>query len=79
MHSHIHIYPELDPFLFIIPVPPERPVILEADRKERLSNVAAYNEGSDVILICEVNGGKYLTIILVYELIREALNKAIFY
>ncbi|XP_037920773.1 neural cell adhesion molecule 2 [Hermetia illucens] len=39
-------------------VPPERPVILEADRKERLSNVAAYNEGSDVILICEVNGGR---------------------
>lgn len=39
-------------------VPPERPVIFSMDKKEKTKNVEAYNEGSDVLLICEVKGGK---------------------
>lgn len=39
-------------------VPPDRPIIYESKRKEKAKNVEAYNEGSDVLLICEVTGGK---------------------
>lgn len=46
-------------FCFLITVPPERPVIYEAKRREKAQKVEAYNEGSDVLLVCEVNGGKY--------------------
>ncbi|KAJ6600714.1 Synaptogenesis protein syg-2, partial [Pseudolycoriella hygida] len=38
-------------------VPPERPIIYETNRREKAKNVEAYNEGSDVVLICEVAGG----------------------
>lgn len=40
------------------PVPPERPIIYDANRREKAKNVEAYNEGSDVSLVCEVTGGK---------------------
>lgn len=40
-------------------VPPDRPIIYETKRKERAKNVEAYNEGTDILLICEVTGGKY--------------------
>ncbi|XP_055848284.1 hemicentin-2 [Episyrphus balteatus] len=39
-------------------VPPDRPVIFDTKRHERTNNVEAYNEGSDVILVCEVGGGR---------------------
>ncbi|XP_055902155.1 protein turtle homolog A-like [Eupeodes corollae] len=39
-------------------VPPERPIIFDTKRHERTNNVEAYNEGSDVILVCEVGGGR---------------------
>ncbi|KAG4077787.1 hypothetical protein HA402_011216 [Bradysia odoriphaga] len=39
-------------------VPPERPIIYKFNRREKLKNVEAYNEGTDVALICEVTGGR---------------------
>ncbi|XP_031624769.1 neural cell adhesion molecule 2 isoform X1 [Contarinia nasturtii] len=39
-------------------VPPDRPIIYEAKRREKAKNVEAYNEGSDVLLVCEVTGGR---------------------
>ncbi|XP_046401611.1 B-cell receptor CD22-like [Ischnura elegans] len=39
-------------------VPPERPVIFDAKRRDRAKVLEPYNEGSDVNLICEVNGGQ---------------------
>lgn len=42
----------------LLAVPPDRPIIYESKRKEKAKNVEAYNEGSDVLLICEVTGGK---------------------
>lgn len=38
--------------------PPERPVILDARRGVKTKLIEAYNEGSDVTLICEVKGGE---------------------
>lgn len=47
-------------FRFILfTVPPDRPIIYEAKRREKAKNVEAYNEGSDVLLVCEVTGGKF--------------------
>lgn len=45
--------------LFFIAVPPNRPIIFETKRAEKAKNVEAYNEGSDVLLTCEVTGGKF--------------------
>ncbi|XP_059469955.1 hemicentin-1 isoform X2 [Neocloeon triangulifer] len=39
-------------------VPPERPVIFDAKRRDRTKILEPYNEGSDVHLICEVSGGR---------------------
>lgn len=39
-------------------VPPDRPIIYETKHREKAKTVEAFNEGSDVSLICEVNGGK---------------------
>ncbi|CAB3374611.1 Hypothetical predicted protein [Cloeon dipterum] len=39
-------------------VPPERPVIFDAIRRDRAKILEPYNEGSDVHLICEVSGGR---------------------
>ncbi|XP_065338847.1 contactin-2-like isoform X4 [Cloeon dipterum] len=39
-------------------VPPERPVIFDAIRRDRTKILEPYNEGSDVHLICEVSGGR---------------------
>lgn len=44
---------------FFLTVPPDRPIIYESKRREKAKNVEAYNEGSDVLLVCEVTGGKY--------------------
>lgn len=43
-------------FLFI--VPPERPVIYDVKRRDRTKLIEPYNEGTDVVLTCEVSGGK---------------------
>lgn len=47
--------------LILFLVPPDRPIIYETKRREKAKNVEAYNEGSDVVLICEVSGGTYIT------------------
>lgn len=44
--------------LFLVTVPPEKPVIYDGKRRDRTTVSEAYNEGSDVNLICEVSGGK---------------------
>lgn len=40
-------------------MPPDEPIIYEAKRREKAKNVELYNEGSDILLVCEVTGGKY--------------------
>lgn len=47
---------------FFITVPPNRPVIYDGKRRDRTTLLEAYNEGSDVNLICEASGGKEFTI-----------------
>ncbi|CAO1433911.1 unnamed protein product [Diamesa serratosioi] len=42
---------------FTVIVPPDKPVIYDARRRDRTKLVEPYNEGSDVTLICEVAGG----------------------
>lgn len=44
---------------FILAVPPNRPTIFDAKRRDRTKLVEPYNEGSNVLLICEVEGGKF--------------------
>ncbi|KAI8129944.1 hypothetical protein FF38_11844 [Lucilia cuprina] len=39
-------------------VPPERPIIYKPNRHEKTSNVESFNEGTDIVLICEVSGGR---------------------
>lgn len=41
-----------------VSVPPQRPVIYEASKRDAAKIVEAYNEGSDVLLVCEVTGGE---------------------
>lgn len=39
-------------------VPPDRPIIYEPNRHDKTSNVESFNEGNDIVLACEVSGGK---------------------
>ncbi|KAL5283989.1 hypothetical protein ACFFRR_006326 [Megaselia abdita] len=39
-------------------VPPEKPIIYDSTKQNKLNNVEAYNEGSDVVLACETIGGR---------------------
>ncbi|XP_063231434.1 nephrin-like isoform X2 [Bacillus rossius redtenbacheri] len=39
-------------------VPPEKPIIYDAKRRDQTKILEPYNEGSDVNLICEVSGGR---------------------
>ncbi|XP_049877561.1 hemicentin-1-like [Pectinophora gossypiella] len=43
---------------FTVIIPPERPTIYDAKRRDRTKLVEPYNEGSNVLLICEVTGGR---------------------
>ncbi|XP_070493801.1 neural cell adhesion molecule 2 [Chironomus tepperi] len=43
---------------FTVIVPPQKPVIYDARRRDRTKLIEPYNEGSDVTLICEVSGGR---------------------
>ncbi|PZC81801.1 hypothetical protein B5X24_HaOG212015 [Helicoverpa armigera] len=43
---------------FTVIIPPNRPTIFDAKRRDRTKLVEPYNEGSNVLLICEVEGGK---------------------
>jgi len=40
-------------------VPPEKPVIYDGNGQPVLAQIGPLNEGSDLILHCEVTGGKY--------------------
>ncbi|XP_068619221.1 neural cell adhesion molecule 2-like [Battus philenor] len=42
---------------FSVIIPPSRPTIYDAKRRDRTKLVEPYNEGSNVLLICEVEGG----------------------
>lgn len=49
---------EIKFILFVlVSVPPQKPVIYDARRRDRTKLIEPYNEGSDVTLICEVSGG----------------------
>lgn len=39
-------------------VPPDRPIIYEPNRHDKTSTVESFNEGNDIVLACEVSGGK---------------------
>ncbi|XP_065086587.1 hemicentin-1-like [Ochlerotatus camptorhynchus] len=43
---------------FTVVVPPDRPVIYDARRREKTNTVEPYSEGSDIQLVCEVKGGR---------------------
>ncbi|XP_026318067.1 hemicentin-1 [Hyposmocoma kahamanoa] len=43
---------------FTVIIPPSRPTIYDAKRRDRTKLVEPYNEGSNVLLICEVEGGR---------------------
>ncbi|XP_041969482.1 hemicentin-1-like [Aricia agestis] len=43
---------------FSVIIPPNRPTIYDAKRRDRTKLVEPYNEGVDVVLICEVEGGR---------------------
>ncbi|XP_067617196.1 uncharacterized protein side-IV isoform X2 [Eurosta solidaginis] len=39
-------------------VPPDRPIIYGPSRHDKASNVESFNEGTDIVLACEVTGGR---------------------
>ncbi|XP_017046472.1 hemicentin-1 isoform X1 [Drosophila ficusphila] len=39
-------------------VPPDRPIIYGQNRHEKAGNVESFNEGNDIVLSCEVSGGR---------------------
>nr|XP_017021487.1 protein turtle homolog A isoform X1 [Drosophila kikkawai]XP_017021488.1 protein turtle homolog A isoform X1 [Drosophila kikkawai] len=39
-------------------VPPDRPIIYGQNRHEKAGNVESFNEGNDIVLTCEVSGGR---------------------
>ncbi|XP_068153832.1 protein turtle homolog B isoform X1 [Drosophila tropicalis] len=39
-------------------VPPDRPIIYGPSRHDKASNVESFNEGNDIVLACEVSGGR---------------------
>ncbi|XP_030370530.1 protein turtle homolog A [Scaptodrosophila lebanonensis] len=39
-------------------VPPDRPIIYGPNRHDKASNVESFNEGNDIVLACEVSGGR---------------------
>ncbi|KAJ1528326.1 hypothetical protein ONE63_006747 [Megalurothrips usitatus] len=39
-------------------VPPSRPVIFDSERKDHTKLLQPYNEGANVVLLCEVEGGR---------------------
>ncbi|KAI9584270.1 hypothetical protein GQX74_006165 [Glossina fuscipes] len=43
-------------------VPPERPIVYKPNRHEKISNVETFNEGSDIVLVCEVSGVKPIAV-----------------
>lgn len=45
---------------FTVIVPPERPIIYDSRKHDPSKLIEPYSEGSNVALICEVNGGKVL-------------------
>lgn len=60
-------------------VPPDRPIIYEPNRHDKTSNVESFNEGNDIVLACEVTGGKrhslsMHTVIYIYRYIFNCPN-----
>lgn len=74
--KYLTIHNLITMYLFIsciFTVPPERPVIYKPTRHEKTSNVESFNEGTDIVLICEVSGGKfyYIQILMKLKIIRN--------
>lgn len=46
------------PLLLLLPVPPAKPIIYDAKRRDMSKLLEAYPEGADLFLVCEVHGGK---------------------
>jgi hypothetical protein len=47
-------------FFLSVTVPPEKLVIMDEKGSERTSVVGPYSEGADLVLRCDVYGGKYM-------------------
>lgn len=47
-------------YTLYVTVPPGRPVIYDGKRRDKTKLIEPYNEGSDVVLVCEVEGGNPL-------------------
>jgi PleD family two-component response regulator len=43
---------------FLLAVPPAKPIIYDAKRRDMSKLLEAYPEGADLFLVCEVHGGK---------------------
>lgn len=46
--------------LMTVSVPPEHPTIYDEKRRDRSKTKIPWNEGSDVVLSCEVPGGNFV-------------------
>lgn len=46
--------------VFLLAVPPAKPIIYDAKRRDMSKLLEAYPEGADLFLVCEVHGGKYV-------------------
>lgn len=44
--------------VFLFTVPPAKPIIYDAKRRDMSKLLEAYPEGADLFLVCEVHGGK---------------------
>lgn len=56
-------------------VPPERPVIFDEKRGDRTKLLEPYDEGSDVVLVCEVTGGKFTFVSVLLRTVIAVLTK----
>jgi len=58
-------------------VPPDIPVIYNANGQVATNPVGPFNEGADLVLVCEVTGGKFgfkYTIIVLLQIIKNIVR-----
>lgn len=57
-------------FIISVSVPPEHPTIYDEKRRDRSKTKIPWNEGSDVILSCEVPGGNVCVLLFLKHVVK---------
>lgn len=57
-------------FVITVSVPPDHPTIYDEKRRDRSKTKIPWNEGSDVVLSCEVPGGNLCVILFLKRVLK---------